>query len=70
MQFFTMKPDGKINYDDFIRTMDINIRERRNSLNHLVEDQIFSKINECIEHSGESLYESMKVYDTKDDGMI
>jgi hypothetical protein len=33
-----MKSDGKINYDDFIRTMDINIRERRNSLNHLVED--------------------------------
>jgi Ca2+-binding EF-hand superfamily protein len=38
MRLITTTKDGKISYDDFITKMDANIRHRRGSLAHLVED--------------------------------
>lgn len=70
MRLISTTQDGKISYDDFITKMDANIRHRRSSLAHLVEDKVFKKIADCINHSGESLYEAMKVYDSHDSGQI
>jgi Ca2+-binding EF-hand superfamily protein len=38
MRLITTTKDGKISYDNFITKMDANIRHRRSSLSHLVED--------------------------------
>lgn len=70
MRIITTTQEGKISYDDFITKMDANIRHRRSSLAHLVEDQVFKKIADCIMHSGESLFDAMKVYDITNEGQI
>lgn len=64
MRLIQPKPDGTIGYDEFIQKLDANIRHRRSSLAHLVEDQVFTKIANCISYAGESLAEAMKIYDT------
>ena len=53
----------KISYDAFIAKMDVNIRQRRNTVSESVEDAVFEKITDCIMHSSESLFEALSVYE-------
>jgi Ca2+-binding EF-hand superfamily protein len=56
--------DGQtISYDDFIHSMDDNIRKRKASADSGVEDAIMKKLKEVLDYSGESFFEAMRVYD-------
>jgi Ca2+-binding EF-hand superfamily protein len=70
MSLITARSDGTVSYDEFIAKMDTNIRQRRNSLNQFVEEEIYAKIAQCLQQAGESLYQAMKVYDNTHDNTI
>ena len=62
--------DGTISYDDFILKMDSNIRNRYNALKEPVNNELFLKLNQCLEYSGETLYETLKRSDFDDSDTI
>jgi len=70
MRLMSTGNDGQISYDDFIQQMDANIRHRRGALRETVEDAIFKQISNCLLHSGEELYDVLKVYDFDDNNTI
>lgn len=46
--------------------MDANMRHRRDLLNDSVDEALFLKLSNCLQYSGESLYESLKRSDFED----
>jgi Ca2+-binding EF-hand superfamily protein len=57
---------NEVSYDDFIQHLDDNIRKRSYALKENVEESIMARIKECLDYAGETLYESLKIYDLED----
>jgi Ca2+-binding EF-hand superfamily protein len=50
--------------------MDRTIRGRRHLLQESVDDAVFKKIHDCLQYQNESLYDSLKAYDSDGSGTI
>lgn len=70
MRSISSQPDGTLSYDDFIMQMDANIRHRHLLLKEDVNEALFLKLAQCLDYSGESLYETLKRNDFEDTDTI
>jgi Ca2+-binding EF-hand superfamily protein len=72
MRLVDADKDGFISYDEFITRLDANIVHRRQSLLHLIEDKVLTKIEAVLNHTGgdHPLYQAMAVYDLENEGQI